>query len=177
MALGALMYLYSSSTQTHSQIPEWQQSKAQADTCWPAVRSICKHLGFGPPSPSDVATDRAGVDFVTDDGKRWAWRNRGASYFSYGDVTIRVARPSGALTEADKLRAGACDLALWTWASARGCVMQWLVLDASRVAGLLDQDWPRLRMADAEAACVPFKALAEAGAIVASSRGVVRALQ
>ena len=136
-----------------------------------------QHLGYGWASPSDVATDRAGVDFVTDDGKRWAWRNRGASYFSYGDVTIRVARPSGALTEADKLRRGRVDRMLWTWTTAGGCTQQWLVLDASRVAGLLDQDWPRLRMADATAACVPFKALAEAGAIVASSRGVVRALQ
>jgi len=76
-----------------------------------------------------------------------------------------------------KLRRGCVDRLLWTWTTAGGCTQQWLVLDASRVAGLLDQDWPRLQMQDAEAACVPFRALARAGAIVNCSRGVVRALQ
>jgi len=176
MALGALMYWNTSTTGRASQAA-WVESKAAADTCWPAVTSIMQHLGFGRPTATDAATDRAGVDFTTSDGRRWAWRNRGASYFSYGDVTIRVSRPSGAVTEADKLRRGCVDRLLWTWTTAGGCTQQWLVLDASRVAGLLDKQWPRLQMADAEAACVPFKALAEAGAIVASSRGVVRALQ
>ncbi len=167
------------STVTHASQPDWRQSKAAADVAWTATRSLLCGLGFLEPATTCMADDRRGIDIVaTQNGRRvkLAWRTRDRKFIGHKDVTLRAARPSGRLTEVDKLRAGAVDLLLWTWTSTTGAVCDWLLLDATRVVPMLDKRWPELHMPDATACCIPWAALNEAGAIVTCSRGVQRGL-
>jgi hypothetical protein len=164
------------STRTADRQPDWQQSKALADVAWTATRALLAGLGFHGATPTSTAMDRAGVDIVTNDGRKLSWRNRDRRYLRFADVTVRLSRPSGKPTECDKLAAGAVDFLLWTWTTSGGVIVDWLVLDAGKVAPMLSRPWPVLTMCDAQAACIPWAALAEAGAIVTASRGVRAAL-
>jgi len=157
----------------------WQTSKAAADATWAATRSLLQGLGFSDPQPASAALDWRGVDVTaTQDGRRvrLAWRNRDRRYLSFRDITVRRARPSGKPTEADKMQAGACDLALWTWTTGGGVICDWLLVSVPALRPLLAQPWPTLTMCDAEAACIPWRSLAEAGCIVTASRGILAAL-
>ena len=166
---------YCTASRTARQVPAWIVSKAAADRSWPGVRSLLLALGFSDPTPSCRALDWQGVDIVAG-SYRFAWRNRAASYFGFQDVTVRLARPSGQPTEADKLQAGAVDFCLWTWIDAAGAVCQWLLLDAVRIVPLLAQAWRTTDMGDATFCAVPWAALAAGGAIVRCSDGVRAAL-
>jgi hypothetical protein len=162
-------------TRTACQPPAWIVTKAGADRAWPGVVSLVRALGYGTPSVADWKQDwRHSTDFTTPDGSRWAWRTRDARYIGFRDITIRKARPSGAPTEADKLHEA--DRMLWTWTNTAGAVVDWLVLDAGKVAPMLSRSWPVLTMPDAQAVCVPWAALSLAGCIVAASANVKAAL-
>jgi len=168
---------YCTTSATARQAPAWVASKLAADRSWPAVRSLLLALGFSDPTPADLASDWRGVDVTATRGGRrvrLAWRNRRRKYFGYRDVTVRLARPSGASTEVQKW--GAADLALWTWSEPSGAVTDWLLLRCDRVAPLLAHPWPALRMPDATAVCISWQSLSQAGAIVAASVGVTAAL-
>ena len=165
---------YCTASRTARQVPRWIVSKAVADRAWPGIVTLLQRLGFGTPSATGWVVDaRQCTDFTTPDGKRWAWRNRSAEFFAFHDTTWRMARPSGAPTEADKL--GMIDRALWTWA-ASGRIVEYIVLDAARVVPLLAQAWPTTDMGDATFCAVPWAALAAGGAIVRCSDGVRAAL-
>lgn len=161
---------YSTTSATARQAPAWIVSKAGADRAWPGIVTLLQRLGFGTPSATGWVVDaRQCTDFTTPDGKHWGWRDRQAQYFAFHDTTWRVARPSGAPTEADKL--GMIDRALWTWTTS-GRIVEYIVLDAARVVPLLREPWPVLTMPDAVAVCVPWQALSTAGAVVDASNGV-----
>lgn len=150
--------------------PAWLAWKLQADMCWLSVCRLLTSLGYGEPVPSSWAVDaRECCDFVTPDGTRWAWRSRGARYLGFHDCTLRLSRPSGAATEAQKL--GLTDRLLFSWAS--GCkLVAWLILRTDRVAPLLSQSWPAHDMGDATFVAVPWEVLYQAGAVIDCSAGV-----
>jgi len=173
----ATSYRYDT-TQTADRQTSWQQSKAAADRTWPATRALLQGLGFTDAQPTARADDWRGVDVTAFRGGRpvrLAWRCRDRRFIGYRDVTIRKARPNGASTEVHKLAAGGADLCLWTWVRG-GAVCDWLLVSVPALRPLLAQPWPTLTMCDAEAACIPWRSLAEAGCIVTASRGVKAAL-
>lgn len=150
---------------TSTPAPAWQESKRAADVHFQQVAAILSGLGFTSVTPTSEWADIAGVDILTSEGPV-AWRCRDAHYMKFQDITVRVSRPSGAPTEADKLRAGAVRWCLWTWTDG-GKVTAWALLRADRVALLLGLPWATKQMSDATFACIPLSALRAINAIVA----------
>ncbi|GAB4402073.1 MAG: hypothetical protein Kow00123_12040 [Anaerolineales bacterium] len=154
--------------ETRTPAPSWTESKRWADAYFGEACAILERLGFSELRATPWDLDARGVDIITADGARIAWRCRDVRYLRYADITLRLSRPSGAPTEARKIKEGAVDWLFWTWTTPTE-VAAWVLLRADRVAALMGEaSWPTRQVPNATFVSIPFTALKAVGAIVAA---------
>lgn len=118
-----------------------------ADKYTPQIRRIVKSLA-GMIINIRIATDEEDVKIATDyqiitlDGTSIGCRLRkGINFFyDYNDITFRETRPSGVLTELDKIKAGNPKWYLYGWVDTNDKISHWVFIDMDKLrhSGLLE---------------------------------------
>jgi hypothetical protein len=124
----------------------WKADKAWADRYWPQIVGVVREVAGDIITVREATPDedtRYATDYVlTLESGDIACRVRRWDYWQrFGDITLRNSRPSGAMTEIEKLRQGWGRWYLYAWAKAEGDFGAWVFvdLDALRSSGLLDR--------------------------------------
>lgn len=133
-------------TPTATRQPAWVQSKAWADSFWPAIQQVILTEALPRIARLTVAgpvdDQKRCTDFVLSvQVGRIACRVRSARYWRYADLTLRLSRPSGAETEVAKLRQGFVGHYLCAWGDD-GELIAWALVDVAKMVPLLDRPRP-----------------------------------
>ena len=123
---------------------DWKNDKRWADRYWPQIVSVVKEVAGDIISVREATPDedtKRATDYVLAvDSGDIACRVRRWEYFQrFGDVTLRSSRPSGVMTEVEKLRSGWGRWYLYAWAKPSGDFGAWVFIDLDlvRASGLL----------------------------------------
>lgn len=127
----------------------WHEDKLWADTYLPiiskTVRSIAgKIISIEEASQEDDIKRATDYRLVTVDGGSIGCRIRNGSKFFilYHDLTIRSRRPSGVLTELDKIRSGFPKWYFYGWADGQ-LMPYWIFIDMDKFRSPLVIDNPK----------------------------------
>lgn len=154
----------------------WKLEKAWADGHQAeidrVVRGVAGHIVSITPSSfqQDVA-EAIDYDITVSSGTMSCRIRRNPPY---RDLTMTTSRPSGCLSEAQKIARGSVRWYLYAWAD-EGRFVDWMFVDlaAVRRSGLIDEafawKWIR-RCAGSDFLFIPFQYLHAAGAILDASR-------
>lgn len=141
----------------------WQQDKAWADRYLPAIEQVIRQVA-GNIITVTLASDEDDWHRATDyivrvEAGDIACRVRRESYHSrFRDFTLRCSRPSGAVTELEKIKQGLARWYLYAWAREDGTFVDWVFVDLDRLrrSGLLFEPRKTIANKDGSSAFVSF---------------------
>jgi hypothetical protein len=141
---------------------DWQHDKSWADGYWPAIEAVIRAVA-GQIISVSKADDEMDVHQATDyvvrvSAGEIACRVRRPGYTKFHDFTLRCSRPSGVITELEKIRQGFAKWYLYAWAMDAHTFEDWVFVDLDKLrgSGLLTDGRQAIMNWDGSSAFVAF---------------------
>jgi hypothetical protein len=129
---------------------DWQRSKSSADRFEPEAKRILAEHFIRPATREEDIFEATDLRVFSVAPLTVAWRHRDAKYLTRypHDITIRLARPSGARTEFDKIVDGWGHVFLYTFGDESSLkVVAWRLIDLDALRAQMIKG-PALRYVD-----------------------------